>query len=293
MKENLIPKIKLNNGVEMPVLGFGSAMLAHEDIPTVIPTALEEGYRLFDCAPAYGNQVEVCKALLSSGVPREEIQISTKLPGADRGYEKTLSAFDAVCHDLGVDYLDFYAIHLPHLDFEANRESWRAMEKLCKEGRIRSIGFSSFIEVHIASILETCEIKPQYDLLECNPFFTNTPARDFCAANGVHVIGWFVQGGPLNPLKPYPVKDYPLLLENEIMVSIAKDHGKTPAQISLRWAVQRGMSALVKASKLEHMRENLGVFDFVLSDVDMSRIESLNYDRRFGLNPMESTNLHP
>ena len=293
MPENKIPDIKLNNGVKMPALGFGTAMISQEEMQVVINGALDAGYRYFDCAPAYGNQAGVCKALLSSGARREELFISTKLPGAERGYEKTLSAFEAVCKEMGLDYLDFYAIHLPQLDFDANAQSWKAMEKLHNEGRIRSIGLSSFMEVHIDHILDICEIPPQADLLECNPFFTNTPVRDYCASKGIHVISWFVLGGPPVLRRPIDVKEHPRLLENERLISIARDHGKTPSQIALRWSIQRGTTALIKASRPEHMRENLGVFDFDLSDVEMGRIEALNYDRRFGLDPMASTSLHP
>ena len=292
MKENQIPNIKLNNGVEMPILGFGTAVLNHE-IPRVVNDALEDGYRFFDCAPAYGNQDEVCGALLKSGIPRGELFISTKLPSADRGYEKTLHAFDEVCKGMGLDYLDFYAIHLPGLDYDAFCESWRAMEKLCKEGRIRAIGFSSFAEVHIERILENCDIAPHANLLECNPFFTNIPCREYCATKGIHVVSWFSLGGPLKPLKPYPVKDFPLLLEDEVLLAIAEAHGKTAAQVALRWAVQNGMTPLVKAANREHMIENRGIFDFILSDVEMCRIDELNYDRRFGFDPMKYTENYP
>ncbi|MCL1828838.1 MAG: aldo/keto reductase [Oscillospiraceae bacterium] len=294
---NPIPNIKLNNGVELPILGFGmafvSTVFSDDELPRVIGEALEEGYRFFDCAPAYGNQAKVAKILKNSGVPREELFITTKIPAAGHGYENTLNAYETVTEEMGLDYLDLYMIHHPLLDYESFCASWKALEKLNKEGRVRSIGMASFLEVHLEHIFRMCEIPPQVDLLECNPFLTIESCRAYCASKGVHVVSWFAQGGPLVPLKPYPLKEYPLLMENECVVSIAKAHGRTPAQIPLRWALQKGMTPLVRSSKREHMRENREIFDFVLSDVEMSRLDALNYDRRFGLDPMKHTANHP
>jgi len=297
MSRSKIPNIKLNNGVEMPILGFGMAFVPSVfidgDLPDVILNALDEGYRFFDCAPAYNNQAKTVKILLSSGIPRDEFFIKTKIPAAGHGYENTLNAFDSVCKEMGLDYLDGYLIHHPLLDYKSFCDSWRALEKLYKDGCVRSIGMASFLQVHLEHIFDMCEIAPQIDLLECNPFLTVKSCRDYCASKGVHVVNWFAQGGPLVPLKPPPIKDYPVLLENDTMISIARDHGKTPAQVALRWAIQYGMTPLIRTTKKERLVENREIFDFILSDIEMSRIDALNIDRRLGLDPMAHTTLHP
>ena len=297
MSKDLIPAIALNNGVKLPILGFGMAFVpsvfSNDDLPGVINAALDEGYRFFDCAPAYGNQDKAARILRDSGIPREELFVTTKIGAADHGYENTLRAFDSVCKEMGMEYLDAYLIHHPLLDYNSFCESWKALEKLYKDGYVRAIGMASFLEVHLERIFDMCEIPPQIDLLECNPFLTIESCRRYCATRGVHVVSWFSQGGPLVPLKPLAIKDIPILLENGTMNSIAADHGKTPAQIALRWAIQNGMTALTRSSKREHMRENREIFDFVLSDVEMSRIDSINYNRRIGLDPMQHTAQHP
>ncbi|MCL1828793.1 MAG: aldo/keto reductase [Oscillospiraceae bacterium] len=286
MKENLIPNITLNNGVKMPALGFGTAMIADDEIPSVIGDALKEGYRYFDCAPEYGNAGKIGAQLRAGDIPREELFIATKLPAPDHGYDKTLRAFDAACEDMGLDYFDLYVIHHPLLDYDAFCESWKAMEKICKQGRARAIGLSGFLEVHLERIFGMCEIPPQADMFECNPFFTITECRKYCAAKGIHVVNWFPLGGPAVRRHSFPREDNTRLLENETLIDIAKERGKTPAQIALCWAVQKGMTPIPKSSKRERMRENREIFDFVLSDVEMHRTDALNYDRRYGLDPM-------
>lgn len=288
-----IPNIKLGNGVEMPVIGFGSAKIEEGEFPRVIHDALDEGYRYFDAAFEYGNEDKVGKALREGNVSREELFIATKLPAMDLGYDKTLRAFDTSCKNMGLDYLDLYVIHFPLLDYDAFCESWKAMEKIYKEGRARAIGVSGFFEVHLERILQICEITPHVNMLECNPFITEEACRDYCLSKGIHIISWFILGGPTVPLKSFVRKDTARLLENETLVSIAKNRGRTPAQIAVRWAIQNGMTALYKSSKRERMRENRDVFDFVLSDVEMHQISALNYNRRYGLDTMRYDGVHP
>jgi diketogulonate reductase-like aldo/keto reductase len=279
----------------MPVIGYGTAKIEDHEFPHVIHNALEEGYRYFDCARDYGAQTQanVGKALRESGFPREELFIATKLPAQDLGYDNTLLSFDEALKDMGLDYLDLYVIHFPLLDYDAFCESWRAMEKIYKEGRARAIGVSGFFEVHLERIFQMCEIPPHVDMLECNPFITEEGCRKYCVSKEIHVVSWFILGGPVVPVKTFVRKDTTRLLENETIISIAKNRNKTPAQITVRWAIQNGMTALYKSSNRERMRQNRDVFDFVLSDVEMHQLNALNYNRRYGLDTMRYDGITP
>lgn len=290
----IIPNRTLNNGVEIPTIGFGSATIIPDELFRVVKDAADEGYRYFDCAPEYGNQDKMGAALRSCGVPREELFIATKLPAPDHGYEKTLRAYDAACEDMGLDYMDLYVIHHPLLDYDGFCESWRAMEKIYKEGRVRAIGVSSFYEVHLERIFRMCEIPPAVDMLECNPFITAVSRREYCAAKGIQVVSWFTLGGPAVPRrKKIQRTDYARVLENETIISIAQEYDRTPAQIVLRWALQYDMIPIPKSNMRERMRENLQIFDFTLKDEDARRLDALNYDRRYGIDPMTFDGVYP
>jgi diketogulonate reductase-like aldo/keto reductase len=183
---------------------------------------------------------------------------------------------------MGLDYLDMYLIHFPMPLRGLYCEAWRAMEKLCKEGLIRAIGVSNFKEHHLRNILDCCEIRPMTNEIECNPYFCVKPLREFCAQNDIRVINWFPLGGPREPLVPYPVKEYKVLLDDELLVAIGKKYDKTTAQIALRWAIDCGMVPIPKSANPSRIRENREVFDFRLTKEEVDQISALDHSRRFG-----------
>lgn len=286
MPNKLIPDITLSNGVSMPAMGFGVAGLGTgPQFYTAMESALENGYRFFDTAPFYENEGEVGQVLRTCGVPREELFIATKLPNACHAYEDTLKAFDAALKNMGLDYLDLYMIHFPMPMLGLYQEAWRAMEKLYHEGLIRAIGVSNFQEHHLQKIFETCEIKPHTNELECNPYLTVRPLCNFCRDNGIRVINWFPLGGPREPLVPYPMEHFKVLLEDPVLREIGENHGKSTAQIALRWAVQNGIVPIPKSENPVWVRQNREIFDFSLTDEELARIDALDHDRRLGPDP--------
>lgn len=288
MGKNLIPDIELSNGVAMPALGFGVAGLGTgPEFFTAMESALENGYRLFDTAPFYENESEVGQVLRGCGIPRQELFIATKLPNACHAYGDTLRAFDTALENMGLDYLDLYMIHFPVPAQDLYHEAWRAMERLYSEGRVRAIGVSNFQEHHLKKIFQTGEIKPHVNELECNPYLTVRPLCNFCRDNGIRVINWFPLGGPREPLIPYPVSDYKILIEDEVLAETGRRHGKTPAQVALRWAVDNQIVPIPKSANPRRIRENREIFDFSLSAEELADIDALNYDRRFGPEPDE------
>ena len=282
----IIPTVKLNNGVEMPQLGFGVAGLGNgPEFRAALDNALENGYRMFDTAPFYENEAETGELLRSCGVKREELFIVTKLPNACHAYEDTLKAFEAARKNMGLDYIDQFLIHFPVPSVGKYHEAWRAMEKLYRDGVVRSIGVSNFQEKHLNKILETGTIVPQVNELECNPYLSVRPLRQFCAEKGIRVVNWFPLGGPRNPLVPYPTDDFKVLIDDPVMIEIGAAHGKTSAQVALRWAVQNDITPIPKSANPARIRQNTEIFDFVLTDEEMARIDALDHDRRLGPEP--------
>lgn len=284
MMREPFPVVTLSNGVKIPQVGFGVAELGDAaTIQTSIHTALDCGYRFFDDAPFYENEPEVGKVLRECGVPREELFICSKLPNACHAYDKTLKAFEASLKAMQLEYLDMYLIHFPVPSQDLYCEAWRAMEKLYKEGLVRVIGLSNFMEPHIQKVLDHCEIVPQTIELEVNPYYTTPNLRKMCKEHNIHVINWFPLGGPAHPLIPYPeYEDKRVLLEDEVIAEIAQKYHKTNAQIILRWAVENGMTPIPKSSKPHRIAENCNIFDFALTAEEVQRIDALNHDRRFG-----------
>lgn len=288
MANNTFPTVTLNNGVEFPVMGFGVAGLNKGEIlNTAIQTTLEEGYRLYDNAPFYGNEKEVGEALRASGYKREELFISTKLPNDCHAFNDAINAFHKSREAMGLDYLDMYLIHHPMPMFDKYCEAWRALEKLYEEGYVRVIGLSNFKEHHIDKLLANCNIKPMTNELECNPYFTINPLRQYCNEKDIRVITWFPLGGPLNPPPPIPPrpKDFKIMLRDPVLETIAAKYGKTTAQISLRWAIDSGMTPVPKSGSTKRIKENRDIFDFCLSAEDIAAIDALNIDRRLGPDP--------
>lgn len=256
-------KVTLNNGVEMPILGFGVFQINDPaECEQSVLDALETCYRLIDTAASYQNEEAVGKAIRSSGVPREEIFLTTKLWVQDTGNEKTKAAFEKSLKRLNVDYLDLYLIHQPFGDVYG---SWRAMEELYKEGKTRAIGISNFQPDRVMDLICFNEIIPAVNQIETHPFYQQVETQRFLQENGVQIESW----GPFAEGKNG-------LFTNALLADIGEKHNKSIAQVVLRWLVQRGVVAIPKSVRKERMKENLAVFDFQLSQEDMERIQSLD-----------------
>jgi diketogulonate reductase-like aldo/keto reductase len=255
--------VTLNNGLVMPILGFGVFQIANlEECESCVVQALETGYRLIDTAASYMNEIAVGKALTRSGVAREELFITTKLWVQDAGYEKTLQAFDRSLSKLQLDYLDLYLIHQPYGDVHG---SWRAMERLYREGRVKAIGVCNFHPDRIMDLIIHNEIVPAVNQIETHPFCQQLATQKFLQDNNVQTQSW----GPFAEGKNG-------LFSNETLKSIGAKHGKSIAQVVLRWLVQREIVVIPKYVHLERMRENFDVFDFELMTEDMSVIAGLD-----------------
>lgn len=255
----------LNNGVEMPILGFGVFQINDSaECEQSVLDALESGYRLVDTAASYQNEEAVGKAIRTSRVPREEIFLTTKLWVQDVGYEKTKIAFEKSLKRLNVDYLDLYLIHQPFGDVHG---SWRALEELYKEGKTRAIGISNFQPDRVMDLICFNEIVPAVNQIETYPFHQQIENQRFLQENGVQIESW----GPFAEGKNG-------LFTNELLADIGEKHNKSIAQVVLRWLIQRGIVAIPKSVKRERMEENFNVFDFQLSEEDMNAI--LGLDRK-------------
>jgi len=255
--------ITLNNGVEMPTLGFGVFQVADLAVcEQSVLDALETGYRLIDTAASYMNEEAVGKAISRSGVPRNELFITTKLWVQDAGYERAKPAFEKSLRKLQLDYLDLYLIHQPFGDVYG---AWRAMEELYHEGKVRAIGVSNFYPDRLVDFILHNEVTPAVNQVETHPFNQQIEATALMQDYGVQIESW----GPF-------AEGRNNLFHNEVLVAIAAAHGKSVAQVVLRWLIQRGVVAIPKSTHLERIVENFAVFDFQLSQDDMQRIASLD-----------------
>lgn len=248
--------VKLNNGIEMPILGFGVFQVPDlNECEGAVLEAIETGYRLFDTASVYLNESAVGNAVRKSGVTREDLFITTKLWVQDTGFENTKKAFERSLNRLQMDYLDLYLIHQPFGDIHG---SWRAMEELYKAGKIRAIGISNFQPDRVMDIITFNEVVPAVNQIETHPFNQQTEAHQFLKENNVQIESW----GPFAEGKNN-------LFQNEVLLTIAEKHSKSVAQVVLRWLIQRGVVAIPKSVKKERIRENFNIFDFELSPEDM------------------------
>ena len=258
-----VPSVKLNNGVQMPLLGFGVFQVADlKECERAVSDALRIGYRLIDTASSYGNEEAVGNAIKRSGVSREEIFVTTKLWLADAGYEKTRRAFDRSMQRLQLETLDLYLIHQPIGDVYG---AWRAMQELYREGRIRAIGVSNFHPDRVMDFLMHNEIPPAVDQIETHPFHQQIETQKFLHENRVQIESW----GPFAEGK----ND---IFKNALLRSIGEKHGKTIAQVIVRWLTQRGVVAIPKSVRPERMAENFNVLDFELTPDEMSSIATLD-----------------
>ncbi|MFC4598343.1 aldo/keto reductase [Cohnella hongkongensis] len=263
--------VVLNNGVRMPWFGLGVFQANEgEEVKKAVLTAIKAGYRSIDTAAAYDNEQGVGEAVRLSGVAREELFITTKLANPDQGYDSAMRAFEASCRKLRMDYIDLYLIHWPVAG--KYRESWRAMEKLYEEGRIRAIGVSNFQIHHLRHLMEGSAVVPAVNQVELHPRLSQRELRQFCSEHGIRVEAW-------SPLMKGQ------LLDDQTLLRLAAKYGKTPSQIILRWDVQSGIVTIPKSVKEARIRENADIFDFELTDEDMTAIDNLNQNYRIGPDP--------
>ncbi|NYV64992.1 aldo/keto reductase [Bacillus sp. Gen3] len=267
--------VTLNNGLKMPQLGFGVWQVEDNQATDAVAKALEVGYTSIDTAMIYKNEKGVGKALQQSSVPREELFITTKVWNTDQGYENTLRAFDESLERLGLDYVDLYLIHWPTPEYDQYVDTYKALEKLYKDGRVKAIGVCNFDIEHLERILKECEIKPVLNQVECHPYLIQSELKEFCAKHDIFVEAWspLQQGGEV--------------LKNESVMKIAEAHGKTPAQVVLRWHLQNNTIVIPKSVTPSRIEENFNVFDFELSTNDMEEINKLNRNERKGPKPSE------
>ena len=255
--------VKLNNGLEMPILGFGVFQVKDlAECERSVMDAIETGYRLIDTAASYGNEEAVGKAIRKSGARREDLFITTKLWIQSDGYEGTKKAFERSLKRLQLDYLDLYLIHQPFGDVYG---AWRAMQELYKEGRVRAIGVSNFQPDRLMDLIINNEMIPAVNQIETHPFHQQIDAQKFLKENNVQMESW----GPFAEGKNN-------IFQNELLASIGKKYNKTIAQVILRWLIQRGIVAIPKSVRKERMEENFNVFDFALTAEDMEGIKSLD-----------------
>ncbi|WMJ18510.1 aldo/keto reductase [Geobacillus kaustophilus] len=275
MLEHLQSTTTLHNGVKMPWLGLGVFQVKDgEEVVNAVKAALEVGYRSIDTAAIYGNEQGVGKAIAESGIPRDELFITTKVWNADHGYESTLAAFDESMKKLGLDYLDLYLIHWPLPSRGKYVETWRALEKLYKDGLVRAIGVSNFKIHHLEEIMANCEIKPMVNQVEYHPRLNQKELHDFCKSHGIQLEAW----SPLMQGR---------LLDDPVLVEIANKYNKSAAQVIIRWDLQTGVVTIPKSVKPHRIAENADVFDFELSQEDMDKINALNQNKRMFADPDE------
>ncbi|QSO50854.1 aldo/keto reductase [Alicyclobacillus curvatus] len=273
MVKSLTDYTTLNNGVKMPWFGLGVYKTEEgEEVIHSVRTALEYGYRSIDTAKLYANEEGVGKAIRESGVPREEIFVTTKLWNTDQGYDSTLDAFEASRRRLGLEYLDLYLIHWPGQS--KFKETWKAFEKLYKDGLVRAIGVSNFHVHHLQSLLADAEIVPAVNQIEFHPRLTQVEVREFCQSRDIQVEAW----SPLMRGK---------LLDNPTVTRIAEAHGKSPAQVILRWDLDHAVVTIPKSTHANRIQENADVFDFSLNDDEIAALDALNTNERTGPNPDE------
>ncbi|MEU3195720.1 aldo/keto reductase [Streptomyces sp. NPDC006996] len=270
-----VPPIILNNGVEMPQLGFGVWQVPDTEAETAVATALEAGYRSIDTAAAYGNEEGTGRAIANSGVPREDLFVTTKLWNSDHGYDSTLRAFDTSLSKLGLDHVDLYLIHWPVPARGRYVDTYKAFEKLLADGRVRAIGVSNFLPEHLEQLAAETSVVPAVNQIELHPHLQQHAAREYHAERGIATEAW----SPLGSGKG--------ILEVPAIVAIARKHGRTAAQVVLRWHIQLGNVVIPKSVTPSRIEENFDVFGFTLGAEDLAAISALNEDRRLGPHPAD------
>ena len=271
--------VTLNNGVQMPQLGFGVFKVEDDQATAAVKKAIQVGYRSIDTAMIYKNEKGVGKAIHESSIPREDLFITTKVWNSDQGYDRTLCAYEESLERLGLDYVDLYLIHWPAPQFDRYVDTYKALEKLYQEGRVKAIGVCNFDINHLERILTECDVRPVLNQVECHPYFSQVELKEFCAKQDIFVEAWgpLEQGGEV--------------LQDPVVVEMSNHHQKTPAQIVLRWHLQNNTIVIPKSVTPSRIEENLNVFDFELTQKEMTRINGLNMNRRKGSIPSEMNRL--
>jgi 2,5-diketo-D-gluconate reductase A len=268
-----VPTITLNNGVEIPQLGFGVYLVPPADTVAATLSALEVGYRHIDTAEMYGNEKQVGEAIRASWIDRREVFVTSKLNNGFHAYDDALRAFDGTLRALGVDYVDLFLIHWPMPDVGIDYvETWRAMERILASGGARAIGVSNFQPQHLQRVLDETDVVPAVNQIEVHPYLTQDDARGFGAAHGIVTEAW----APIAQGK---------VLGDPVIVEVAERLGRTPAQVTLRWHIQRGDVVFPKSVTRRRVEENFALFDFELGPEDMDALTGLNRDERIGPDP--------
>ena len=273
-----VPTITLNDGHDIPQLGFGVFRVEPDETERIVTDALEVGYRHIDTAAIYGNEIGVGRAIEKSGIDRDELFITTKLWNSDQGTQSAIDAMDLSLEKLGLGYVDLYLIHWPRPDLDRYLESWLTLEQLQAEGKTRSIGVSNFHRDHLEKVLAGGSVVPAVDQLELHPGFAQRELRAFGADHGIHIEAW----GPLGQGK------YDLFGEKPV-ADAAAAHGATPAQVVIRWHLQNGIIVFPKSNSRERMAENFDVFGFELTADEVAAIDALDRGQRVGSNPDTAT----
>ena len=279
------PQIVLNNSVRMPQIGFGVFQIPAQDCVGVVKTALQAGYRLLDTAQTYCNEREVGRGIRESGLAREEVFVTTKVWVTEYGKEKTRRSLDASLERLGLDYVDMVLLHfpVPHV-FERTIEAWQDLEKELANGRVRAIGVCNFHIPHLERLMDACTVVPAVNQVELHPYFSQESLMDFHARHGIATQAW----SPLGAVMIYDaagISEPVHVLQDETLCALAQRYGKSPAQIVLRWHLQRGVAIIPKSVHEERIRQNLDILDFALSDEDMALVNGLNRNMRGALDP--------
>jgi 2,5-diketo-D-gluconate reductase A len=270
---SIVPRLTLNNGVQIPQLGFGVWQVPNDDAVAAVKTAIEVGYRSIDTAAIYGNEEGTGKAIDESGVPREELFVTTKLWNSAQGYDSTLRAFEESMRKLRLSYLDLYLIHWPAAGQDRYVDTWRAFEKLYADERIRAIGVSNFQAPHLQRLFDETGTVPTVNQIELHPYLVQAAMREFDAKFDIRTEAWspLAQGGAV--------------LSDPVITRLAERYGRTPAQVILRWHLQLGNIVIPKSVTPARIAENFAVFDFALEPDDVAAITELDRGERTGPDP--------
>jgi diketogulonate reductase-like aldo/keto reductase len=277
-----VPNLTLNNGVEMPAIGLGVFQTPPDETRAAVEAALSTGYRHIDTAAAYGNEREVGEAIAKSGVDRSDVFVETKIWISDYGYDETLHGFEKSAGKLGVDQIDLLILHqaLPS-DFAKTLDAYRALETLLNDGKVRAIGVSNFMVEHLTRLLDTATVVPAVNQIEVHPYFAQREVQDFGARHGILAQAW----SPIGGITFYRDSEHTSTLQDPVIGDIAKEHGKSPAQVMLRWHLQQGRSVIPKSTKPARIAENFDVFDFELTAEQLAAIDALDTGKRGGPEP--------
>lgn len=268
--------ITLNNGLKMPQIGLGVWQVEdHQTGVDSVKKAIETGYRSIDTAMIYKNEEAVGQGIRESGVPREELFITTKVWNADQGYDNTIQALETSLEKLGLDYVDLYLIHWPMPEKDKYIETYKALEKLYEDGKVKAIGVCNFEIEHLQRLMDECTVKPVLNQVECHPYFAQLELKEFCAKHNIFLEAWspLMQGGEV--------------LEDDIIRNIAEKYGKEPAQVVIRWHLQSGSIVIPKSVTPSRIESNFDVFDFALTADELKSINDLDKGERKGPHPNE------